>query len=81
MATKRVTEGGRRLGLWVERHYKGNLSAFSRKHGLDRATVHRAIHGDRWGRIPVDFALAVQVATKGAVRVVHWSSETAVAAA
>lgn len=81
MATKRVTEGGRRLGQWITKHYKGNLSAFAREHALDRATVHRAIHGDRWGRITVDFATRVQSATSGAVKIAHWSSETAVEAA
>jgi hypothetical protein len=69
------TQGARALVAYLRA--KGlSISAFCEQNGLDRIQVQRAIKGARH-RYSVDFALSVERATGGRVRVAQWSSETA----
>lgn len=58
-------------------HIRGldiSIPDFCEKHGLFRQKVEKAIKGDL-KRIDVDFALAIQRATDGAVTVPDWETQ------
>jgi len=60
-------------------HIRGlnvSIPDFCEKHGLFRQKVEKAIKGDL-KRIDVDFALAIQRATDGAVTVPDWETPEA----
>ena len=72
------TAGARAL-LAHLRKKRLSITAFCEKHGLDRVQVQRAIKDERH-RYSVDFALSIERASGGRVRVAMWASETARAA-
>jgi hypothetical protein len=76
MATRYVTNGARLLRAWLH-ETQTSIPVFAEVHGLDRIMVQRAINGER-RRISVDLALAIELATKGAVPVAEWASATAI---
>jgi hypothetical protein len=74
-----VTDGARDLLAYIRKHHprgEGGVPGFCEKHGLNRIQVQRAINGDRQ-RFSVDFAHAIEKATRGAVRWNRWLSKTA----
>lgn len=75
MSEFRVTDGARDLRAWLTE--KGmSVPDFCEKHGLDRIQVQRALNGERWKRITVDFAFAISRATDGEVVWDRWRSTT-----
>jgi hypothetical protein len=58
------------------RENHGTVEAFAEHAGLDRIKVQKALRG-QIGRIDVDFAFAVQKATKGKVQMAWWVGEAA----
>lgn len=72
----RTTEGARRLRAYLNSN-KISITAFCALHGLDRIQVQRALNGERWKRITVDFAHAIHRATNGKVPLSKWQSKTA----
>lgn len=76
MAESRVTDGGRELRAYLTEH-QISVPDFCEKHGLDRINVQRALNGERWKRISVDFAHAIEKATDGKVGWAAWLSKTA----
>lgn len=73
---KHVTDGGRELRAFLTR--KGiSVPKFCELHGLDRIQVQRALNGERWKRITVDFAHSIEIATAGEVPMTAWRSVTA----
>lgn len=71
---RRPTDGARALRAWLEA--KGqSLTAFCAEHRLERVNAQRAVNGER-KRVSVDFALAVERATRGGVLCSQWASET-----
>lgn len=73
---RKTTRGGRALEVYI-RKYCGTIPAFAEANGLDRIQIQRAINGERWKRITVDFAYAIEQATDGAVKMQWWLSDTA----
>lgn len=71
----RPTAGARALARYL-RSQSLSISRFSEQNGLDRIQVQRAIKGESC-RYSVDFALRIERATRGAVRIPLWASETA----
>lgn len=67
------TEGGVMLERWIRTHY-GSIPAFCEAKGLERIQVQRAVNGERWKRISVNFAIAIEDATGGAVPIRAWGS-------
>lgn len=53
------------------------MPVWCERHGLDRIQVQRVVNGERWQRISVDFAHAIDRATEGNVRYEHFLSNTA----
>jgi hypothetical protein len=51
--------------------------SFCREHRLDYPYTLRVLSGERGQRVSVDYALAIQAATAGAVPVESWRSEDA----
>jgi len=76
MSEFRVTEGARKLRAWL-RENEVSVPDFCDQHGLDRIQVQRVLNGERWRRITVDFACAIEVATRGRVSWRAWLSKTA----
>ena len=74
MGMPKTTAGARALRRYLERH---NLSAraFCEAHGICRQYVALALAG-RATRASVDFALAVERATRGEITARMWGSET-----
>lgn len=70
------TEGARLLTKWIKEN-GGNFAKFAYDAGIERIQVLRVIHGKRWQRITVDFALAVREATGGKIPIESWRSSTA----
>jgi hypothetical protein len=70
------TEGARLLTKWIKEN-GGSYAKFAFDAGVERIQVLRVIHGKRWQRITVDFALAVREATGGAISIESWRSSTA----
>jgi hypothetical protein len=66
-------EGSRKLLAHVREHYS-SIPAFAEAHGLERQKVERAIDG-RLQRVDVDFAAAIQAATKGAIEIADWTTD------
>lgn len=69
-----VTRGARLLREFLAES-KQSIPKFAEANGLCRIRVQRALNGERH-RIAVDFALAVERATGGAVPIGAWASET-----
>lgn len=69
-----VTNGARALRAYIDAAGI-SVPTFCEQHQLDRIMVQRAMNGDR-KRISVDFALKIEAATKGAVKVAMWSTDT-----
>lgn len=72
----RVTEGGRELRAYVT-EIGISVPDFCDEHGLDRIQVQRVMNGERWKRISVDFAFAIDKATKGRISWTKFLSKTA----
>ncbi len=71
--------GAQQLLAYIrERH--GSIPAFCERHSLDRFKVARAINGEIL-KIDVDFAVAVQLATDGAVPAKSWRTDEGMCAA
>lgn len=70
MAERRITDGGRELRTYLDR-IETSVPDWCEEHGIDRIQVQRVLNGERWQRIPVDFAKLIQDATTGVVR---WES-------
>jgi hypothetical protein len=66
-------EGSRKLLAHVREHYS-SIPAFAEAHGLERQKVERAIDG-RLQRVDVDFAAAIQAATKGTIEIADWTTD------
>jgi hypothetical protein len=75
MSVERQTAGARALLAHLAKK-KQSVTAFCHEHGLDRIQVGRAISG-QLRRFSVDFAYAIERATRGQVRCHLWRSETA----
>jgi hypothetical protein len=74
-----VTSGGRKLLAYIAKRYEGNKAAFADDAGVNRLTVFRVTSGKLWQNVNVAFAVAVERATGGAVRVEDFMPGTAVA--
>lgn len=74
-----VTEGGRLLLLHIRASEERSIPVWCAKHGIDRLRVQKVINGDIWQRIGVDFAVAVERATGGAIKPEMFLAETAAA--
>lgn len=77
MSDRRITDGARDLRAYLTEH-SISVPDFCEEHGLDRIQVQRVLNGDRWKRITVDFAHAIDRATGGSVPWTTWRSTTAV---
>lgn len=71
---RKVTDGGRALRAHID-DLGISVPTWCERHDIDRIMVQRAMNGDR-ERFSVDFALRVEAATKGAVKVAMWSTDT-----
>lgn len=76
---RKITDGARDLRAYLDENGL-SVPAFCETHGLDRIQVQRALNGERWQRISVDFAHAIERATSGRVRWHRWLSASARAA-
>ncbi len=72
----RITEGGRELRAHITA-LGLSVPDFCETHGLDRIQVQRVMNGERWKRISVDFAFAIERATNGCVAWTRFLSKTA----
>ncbi len=80
MSDKRVTKGGK--ALLAEIRASGmSIPNWCERYELDRIQVQRVINGERWQRITVDFAAAVERASGGRIRYTMFLPSTAVARA
>jgi hypothetical protein len=73
---RRITDGGREL----REHLTAigvSVPDFCEKHSIDRIHVQRVLNGERWQRITVDFAHAIEAATGGRVKWLSFLSATA----
>ena len=75
MSELRITDGARDLRAYLD-DVGISIPVFSSKHGFDRIHVQRVLNGERWRRITVDFAHAVEKATGGRVVWTRWLSKT-----
>ena len=73
---RRITNGARELRAYLDR-IGMNVPDWSEKHGFGRVRIQRLLTGERWQRISVDFAFAIERATQGNVRWSDFLSETA----
>lgn len=76
MSDRRITDGGRDLRAYLDAN-EISVPDFCEQHGLDRIQVQRVLNGDRWQRITVDFAFAIDRATRGKIAWTRWLSKTA----
>lgn len=76
MTDRRITAGGRDLRAYVN-SIGQSVPDFCEENGLDRIQVQLVMNGVRWRRITVDFAQAIERATKGKVRWDRFLSTTA----
>lgn len=65
-----VTDGAKDLMAWLGAKSL-SITRFCKENDLDRIEVQRHLKGFR-DRVPVDFAVAIRDATKGAVKVDRW---------
>lgn len=72
----RITDGGRELRAYVT-ELGISVPDFCDANGLDRIQVQRVMNGERWKRISVDFAAAIEDATKGRITWKAFRSKTA----
>ena len=72
----RITDGGVALRTHVTK-LRVSVPDFCEAHGLDRIQVQRVMNGERWQRITVDFAWAIDRATQGAIPWTSFLSRTA----
>lgn len=79
MSERRITEGGRDLRAYLT-EIDMSVPDFCEKHGLDRIQVQRVLNGERYKRITVEFADAIERATDGRIRYRSFLPSTAVAA-
>lgn len=76
MSDRRITEGGRDLrALLTELDI--SVPDFCEKHSLDRIQVQRVLNGERWKRISVEFADAIERATDGRIQYRQFLPSTA----
>ncbi len=66
MSDRRITEGGRLLRTYLT-EIGMTVPAFCEHHKLDRIQVQRVMNGERWKRINVEFANAIEKATGGRI--------------
>jgi hypothetical protein len=71
----RITDGARDLRAYLTEQ-RLSVPAFCERHGFDRIQVQRVLLGQRWRRITVDFAHAIEVATNGRISWQRWLSRT-----
>jgi hypothetical protein len=76
MSTRRITAGARDLRAYLTRNAV-SVPTFCERHRLDRIQVQRVLNGERWQRITVDFANAIERATAGEVKWCRFLSATA----
>lgn len=75
MSDCRITDGARDLRAYLT-DQEISVPDFCEKHDLDRIQVQRILNGERWRRITVDFAYAIEKATGGKVAWTRWLSKT-----
>lgn len=79
MSDRRVTEGARDLRAYLTE--KGiSVPDFCEMNHLDRIQVQRVLNGERYKRITVEFANAIERATEGRIPYTRFLPSTAVAA-
>lgn len=66
MSERRITAGGRELRAYIT-ELGVSVPDFCERHGLDRIQVQRVLNGERYKRISVEFADAIERATDGRV--------------
>lgn len=71
---RKKTDGARALRRHIDR-LGVSVPDWCEEHGLDRIMVQRALNGER-DRFSVDFAYAVEQATRGEVKMPMWRSAT-----
>lgn len=76
MSDRRITDGARDLRAYLT-EIDQSVPDFCEAHDLDRIQVQRVLNGERWQRISVDFASAIDRATKGRIAWTRWLSKTA----
>lgn len=77
--SRRITDGARDLRAYLDAQGL-TIQAFCSRHQIDRIQVQRALNGELWKRISVDFAFRIRCATNGRVKEHRWRSATARAA-
>lgn len=73
---RRITEGGRLLRIYLDT-LGMSVPDFCALHKLERIRVQRAINGQLWQRISIDFGLLIEKATDGGVPAWSFASSTA----
>ena len=76
MGDCRITDGARDLRAYLTEQGM-SVPDFCARHGLDRIQVQRVLNGERWRRITVDFAHAIEKATGSRISWTRWLSRTA----
>jgi len=76
---RKVTDGGRLLRAHL-RMLGISVPDFCEKHGLDRIQVQRVLNGERYKRITVEFAHAIERASDGAIPYTAFLPSTALSA-
>jgi hypothetical protein len=71
LTTSAPIRAARELLAWIREHY-GSLPAFCEAKNIDRIRLQKAIRGGHKRGLDVAFAVALQDATDGAIRVEWW---------
>jgi len=74
--TRKVTDGGRDLREYLTLK-KISVPTFCEQQGLNRIQIQRVLNGERYQRISVDLAFAIEDATRGGVKARRFLSRTA----
>lgn len=80
MSERKVTEGGRELRAFLTEQGI-SVPGFCARHGIDRIQVQRVLNGERYKRISVEFAHAIERATSGRIAYTKFLPTTAEPAA
>lgn len=75
MNERRITDGARELRAYLT-EINQSVPDFCDQWGFDRIQVQRVLTGERWKNITVNFALAMQTATKGRIVWTKWLAKT-----
>lgn len=76
--TTQLVAGARALRTYLTKNGL-SIQRFCAIHDLDRIAVQRTLKGERSKRVTVNFALAIERATDGAVSCAMWAADTAAA--